>query len=76
MPSKRPPRELRVYLLKNPDFFAKAVAARSEKDAIWALGGPVSYIEEPKLLKKLRRRPGVVFMKLAGTKKDWEVWGR
>lgn len=69
------PRELKLYRLKNPDFFDKAVAAYSEAEAQRALGGrEIEWIEDSKLLRKAKRRPGVVFQKLAGMKRGWEAW--
>jgi hypothetical protein len=72
-PAKSPP-ELKLYVLRNPDYYAKACAAGSEAEACKILGGPVDWIDDPKLLRKMKRRPGVKFQKLAGMKKDWEVW--
>ena len=70
------PRELKLYRLKNPDYFDKAVAAGSEAEARKILGGDVEWIDDAKLLRKMKRRSGAVFQKLAGMKRDWEVWQR
>jgi hypothetical protein len=78
LPAKKPgpkPRELKIYRVRNPDFYEKAVTAYSEKDASFALGtADIEEIDDSKLLKKMKRRPGVVFRKLAGMKRDWEAW--
>jgi hypothetical protein len=51
------------------------VTAYTEKDASFALGtSDIEEIVDSKLLKKMKRRPGVVFRKLAGMKRDWEAW--
>jgi hypothetical protein len=73
MPKK--PRELQIYRIRNPDFYDKAITAYSEKDAAAALGtSDIEAVVDSKLLKKMKRRPGVVFRKLAGMNKDWEAW--
>lgn len=69
------PRELQIYRIRNPDFYDKAITAYSEKDAAAALGTlEIDVVVDAKLLKKMKRRPGVVFRKLTGMKKDWEAW--
>jgi hypothetical protein len=73
--TSKPPRELKVYRVRNPDFYEKAVTAYSEKDASFALGtADVEEIVDSQLLKKMKRCPGVVIRKLAGMKRDWEAW--
>lgn len=73
MPKK--PRELTIYRIRNPDFYDKAIVAYSEKDAAAALGtADIEVVVDSKLMKKMKRRPGVIFRKLAGLKKDWEAW--
>ena len=71
--SKAPP-ELKLYRLKNPDFYDKAVAADSEAEARKVIGADVELIDDAKLLRKIARRPGVVFRKLSALKRDWEAW--
>ena len=73
--TSKPSRELKVYRVRNPDFYEKAVTAYSERDASFALGAAdIEEIDDSKLLKKMKSRPGVVFRKLAGMKRDWEAW--
>src|SRR4051794_2718848 len=36
--TSKPPRELKLFRVRNPDFYEKAVTAYSEKDASFALG--------------------------------------
>jgi hypothetical protein len=67
-------RELKLYRLKTPDFYEKAVAAYSESEAVKIVGGAVDWLDDPKLLRRMSRRPGVIFRKLAGLKRDWEAW--
>ena len=72
--TSKPPRELKLYRIRKPDFYDKAVAALSEKDASFALGtADIEPMDDSRLLKKMKRRPGVVFWKLAGLKRDWEA---
>jgi hypothetical protein len=71
--TSKPP-ELKLYRLKNPDFYDKAVAADSEAEARKIIGGDVELIDDAKLLRKIARRPGVVFRKLSALKRDWEAW--
>jgi hypothetical protein len=76
-PARKPrkPPELRLYRVKTPDFYEKSVAVRTAKDAAWALGtSDIEEMVDSKLLKKAKRRPGVVFRKLKGVKRDWEAW--
>lgn len=73
--STRAKPEPKIYRVKNPDFYEKAVAARSVKDASWALGtAGIEEMVDAQLLKKMKRRPGVVFRKLKGLKREWEAW--
>ena len=74
MPVKRP-RELKLYRIRNPDYFDKAVACSiGERCFVCTWNEGHREMVDFKLLKKMKKRPGAVFRKLAGLKKDWEVW--
>src|SRR6476659_2935420 len=55
--TSKPPRELKLYRICNPDFYEKAVTAYSEKDASFALGtADIEEMIDSRRLKKMRRR--------------------
>ncbi len=67
-------RKLTLCRIRNPDFYDKAVAALSEKDATFVLdAADIEPMDDSRLMKKMKCRPGVVFWKPAALKRDWEA---